>query len=569
MRKFTLLLSLVVFVTVGFAQKAAVNTNKKFVMDFPSVLKGESDITDTLVPASFETGTPTLYTASEGYVCGANGYGDIGKAQHFNSGAETYMVEGVMLWIGAQEITDGNLKFAVYGFDGGPTTALASMEIPFAQVTSTEVGEAGDFWYSVIFDTPVEVSGEFAVGIEFADITDGFGLISTTEGDGGVDAWELWGDGSGWYSFLDGSSWGLDIDQAIFPLVSPKQQVVALPIDFETEVAISSWSSTTAIVDNPFSGGNNTSAKVAQHDKEAGNAWAGCLIQLTEPLDLSVNSIFSMQVYMPAVKTPILFKLESSSGAAPKEVWEKNTVANAWETIKWNFDGATTGVYDKVVLFFNAGVDAAGTYYFDDIELGKGVKVTFNIDMAQPILDPNYFVAGTDSVFVTGSFANGAGETWGWDMPNTGESLMMSDENGDGIYTVTVQMPENTTGIKYKYFINGNWDTGDQVGGDRLLELTTTDVTLDDVWVHEVSVSDINLNAVTIAPNPFNGTLVINNAEKAAQIVVSNVLGQQVMTVNKINNRQEISTESLSKGVYLITIIDQYNNMRTERVVKQ
>ncbi|HCC31806.1 MAG TPA: hypothetical protein DEQ03_17405, partial [Marinilabiliales bacterium] len=62
---------------------------------------------------------------------------------------------------------------------------------------------------------------------------------------------------------------------------------------------------------------------------------------------------------------------------------------------------------------------------------------------------------------------------------------------------------------------------------------------------------------------------VINNAEKAAQIVVSNVLGQQVMTVNKINNRQEISTESLSKGVYLITIIDQYNNMRTERVVKQ
>ncbi|OFX47177.1 MAG: hypothetical protein A2W95_18975 [Bacteroidetes bacterium GWA2_40_14] len=272
---------------------------------------------------------------------------------------------------------------------------------------------------------------------------------------------------------------------------------------------------------------------------------------------------------MPAVKTPILFKLESSSGDAPKEVWEKNTVANAWETIKWNFDGATTGVYDKVVLFFNAGVDAAGTYYFDDIELGKGVKVTFNIDMAQPILDPNYFVAGTNPVYVTGSWANGAGETWGWDMPGTGEALEMTDTDADGIYTVTVQMPENTTGIKYKYFINANWDTGDQEGGDRSLELATDDVTLNDTWVHVVSVEDMDLDAITIAPNPFNGTLVINNAEKAAQIVVSNVLGQQVMTVNKINNRQEISTESLSKGVYLITIIDQYNNMRTERVVKQ
>ncbi|HCC29395.1 MAG TPA: hypothetical protein DEQ03_04965, partial [Marinilabiliales bacterium] len=62
---------------------------------------------------------------------------------------------------------------------------------------------------------------------------------------------------------------------------------------------------------------------------------------------------------------------------------------------------------------------------------------------------------------------------------------------------------------------------------------------------------------------------VINNAEKAVQIVVSNVLGQKVMTVSEISNHQVVSTESLSKGVYFVTIVDQNNNTRTERVVKQ
>jgi hypothetical protein len=189
--------------------------------------------------------------------------------------------------------------------------------------------------------------------------------------------------------------------------------------------------------------------------------------------------------------------------------------------------------------------------------------------MTQPIADPIYFVAASDTVYVTGSFANGAGETWGWDEPGTGEALLMTDADGDKIYTASVTMLKDAGEYKYKYFINANWDTGDQIGGDRTLNVGAADVTTDDVWEHVVSVNDMNLDAVTLTPNPFNAELVINNAEGASRIVVSNVLGQSVITVNEIANHQVLSTSGLNKGIYFVTIVDKNNNRRTERVVKQ
>jgi hypothetical protein len=93
----------------------------------------------------------------------------------------------------------------------------------------------------------------------------------------------------------------------------------------------------------------------------------------------------------------------------------------------------------------------------------------------------------------------------------------------------------------------------------------------DDIYLKEpvVGVKESNLDAITMTPNPFKAELVINNAEGASKIVISNMLGQTIMTVNEIANRQVLSTEGLNKGVYFVTITDKNNNRRTERVVKQ
>ncbi len=87
-----------------------------------------------------------------------------------------------------------------------------------------------------------------------------------------------------------------------------------------------------------------------------------------------------------------------------------------------------------------------------------------------------------------------------------------------------------------------------------------------------ILIDDIDESATAsfnVYPNPFNNTLTIDNLDNASQIIVSNVLGQTVMTVNVNSNTMDINTADLNKGVYLITIIDNNNNTRTERVVKQ
>ncbi len=84
-----------------------------------------------------------------------------------------------------------------------------------------------------------------------------------------------------------------------------------------------------------------------------------------------------------------------------------------------------------------------------------------------------------------------------------------------------------------------------------------------------VGVEENSLSNVNIFPNPVNDNLTINNLGSTSQIVISNVLGQTVMSVVVSNSTMNISFDSLEKGIYLITIVDSNNNTRTERVVKR
>jgi hypothetical protein len=78
-----------------------------------------------------------------------------------------------------------------------------------------------------------------------------------------------------------------------------------------------------------------------------------------------------------------------------------------------------------------------------------------------------------------------------------------------------------------------------------------------------------SIDNVSVYPNPFNSNLTVNNLGNATQMVISNVLGQTVMTVPVTNNKMDVNTDNLEKGVYLITIIDNNNNKTTKRVVKR
>jgi len=77
------------------------------------------------------------------------------------------------------------------------------------------------------------------------------------------------------------------------------------------------------------------------------------------------------------------------------------------------------------------------------------------------------------------------------------------------------------------------------------------------------------LNNVKIYPNPFNNIVTVANLSNSKNIIISNVLGQTVMNVPVTTSKVEINTADLDKGVYLITIVDNNGNTRTEKLVKK
>ena len=113
-------------------------------------------------------------------------------------------------------------------------------------------------------------------------------------------------------------------------------------------------------------------------------------------------------------------------------------------------------------------------------------QITFQVDMTNEVISPN-------GVHIAGDFQSIAGLGGNWS-PSSTEIM---DNNGDGIYSITVLIPENT--YEYK-FINGNaWGMDENppiecsVGPTNNRSLT-------------VNGSDLTLPAV-----PFNGCLPIVN----------------------------------------------------------
>ena len=155
--------------------------------------------------------------------------------------------------------------------------------------------------------------------------------------------------------------------------------LLVLPLTFEnnnlTYTFNSFGGSSTAIVNNPDPSGINTSAKVAQHVKNAGSeVWAGMAIPLATPIDFSTLTKIKVKVWSPQAGIPVLLKLENATTPSTfVELPATTTVANGWEELTYDFAGINNANnYQTLVLFFNFGSAGTGlTYYFDDIKLSN------------------------------------------------------------------------------------------------------------------------------------------------------------------------------------------------------
>lgn len=131
----------------------------------------------------------------------------------------------------------------------------------------------------------------------------------------------------------------------------------------------------------------NSANKVARVVKSAtAEVWAGTTVAVC-PSDAiarlpfsSTLTTMSARVWSPAADVPVRLKVENAANPGESvETEATTTVANAWQTLTFNFAAQAAGTaalntaltYNKASIFFNFGTGGAATgartYYFDDL----------------------------------------------------------------------------------------------------------------------------------------------------------------------------------------------------------
>ncbi|MCF8231319.1 MAG: T9SS type A sorting domain-containing protein [Bacteroidales bacterium] len=143
----------------------------------------------------------------------------------------------------------------------------------------------------------------------------------------------------------------------------------------------------------------------------------------------------------------------------------------------------------------------------------QDVEVTFNVNMAT-FADTTDFDPDNDTVYVSGEVLESD-----WSQPGTNMDAMMTDEDGDMVYTWSTMLPADSS-YAYKFFYvpageGSSWSYGEWEGGDdRVAEIGMDDMTFNDMWgiySHKVT---FNVNMATFADttdfDPANDTVYIS-----------------------------------------------------------
>ncbi len=200
--------------------------------------------------------------------------------------------------------------------------------------------------------------------------------------------WELGtpGDGSANFTFL------MDDFELVNSLPPPP---LSLPLIFESTTTTFGWfdfdGGQVTVINNPQSGGINTSARVARMVKNPGQPWGGSFLTLTSPMNFSTNKVFRMKVYSPRAGAKVLLKVENS--ANPNQNFEKEAIvsmANNWEDLVFDYSGINAAnSYDRIVLIFDLGTPGDGssnfTFLFDDIRLTNTYPVSIPLNFEYPV----------------------------------------------------------------------------------------------------------------------------------------------------------------------------------------
>jgi hypothetical protein len=125
--------------------------------------------------------------------------------------------------------------------------------------------------------------------------------------------------------------------------------------------------------DNPDPSGINTSARVGRFLTSACTYEGAYCTAKFKPVDFSEKAIFKIKILAPMDGLVFLLKLEDyDDGQIFYEVSATTATYDEWEELSFDFSGAQSNVYQKVVVLPDFGAEYQNYWYFDDIRLSDG-----------------------------------------------------------------------------------------------------------------------------------------------------------------------------------------------------
>ncbi len=124
------------------------------------------------------------------------------------------------------------------------------------------------------------------------------------------------------------------------------------------------------LIANPLKSDRNNSKFVGKYIDEMG-AYDAVIIDYGEAINLSTNNVFKIKVLAP-VEGVLKAKLEGGT-SAPIEKDASITKTGEWVEYSYDFSDQASENHNKIVLFFNAGVETDGTqvYFIDDLKFAE------------------------------------------------------------------------------------------------------------------------------------------------------------------------------------------------------
>ena len=234
-------------------------------------------------------------------------------------------------------------------------------------------------------------------------------------------------------------------------------------------------------------------------------------------------------------------------------------------------------VYTFFALLFMAGLTYAQ------------VEVTFRVDMS-------VVGASDNGVFVTGNWMDDAGLGGEWQEPGSNQSARLTDDDEDGVYTLTVTLPAGT--YQFKYANGAGWPNAEAGGGGDNYQADLsgcggTDngfggynrnmtVPADDSYelpAYEFNSCNLStsisepistIKGIRIAPNPVIATsqIVLDNPTFTPHnLLISDMTGKVVKMIPNVLNVVEISRGDLAPGLYFATFRNDKGETITSKLL--